>query len=507
MRKYYFKTLVIALIPVLFVRSACVTTTNDPEQLTQSMRYYLGYGGNSQAKDQLLKVIQSAKTEIVAVFNDLADTDISSALIEKANAGLKVGVGGDKRNEGNAGFQALKAQRPGKFQTYFDATTAANAEPNLNLRNTILRTRLNFNRNKHPTKPRYDARANDGRVEYNFVVADKTHCWVSTGGANSETFSSGISVVFVFQSFDICNDFYNEAQQLAYGGLFGDEGAPSFGKFRYSKTITDPNFRFRIGDLIFNIFFAPQERPLTPVITELMRAEHSIKFASRALTQDVINDVATHSSNRSHMLNVFQYKSSIPQVYGQPFSVKGIVGTEIDSLASRTAVGSPFTVAQIPYNTLMSGTCPTVNSSSVTLNFYTSDYPDDPAASLPHPTVNTQNTTSIHCDLATLQTNIANSNVFSIGKFSSILNLNVFLTDYEWRKPRLIVMSSDLRKRYYFDDGGAQDAEPKRTRDDFFPITDAFVIIIEPAGSSTSTQIFKDFNSLLDTVIAQGGSL
>jgi hypothetical protein len=68
-------------------------------------------------------------------------------------------------------------------------------------------------------------------------------------------------------------------------------------------------------------------------------------------------------------------------------------------------------------------------------------------------------------------------------------------------------MSSDLRKRYYYDDGGSQDMEPKRTRDDFFPITDAFVMVIEPAGSGTSSKIFDDMNSLLDKLIAQGGSL
>lgn len=116
---------ILALLILTTIRGACVTTTNDPDQQTQSMRYYIGIGGNPQAKEQLLKVISSAKSEIVAVFNDLADTDVSTALIAKANAGLKVGVGGDQRKRNSAGFQALEAQRPGKFQTYFDATTQA----------------------------------------------------------------------------------------------------------------------------------------------------------------------------------------------------------------------------------------------------------------------------------------------------------------------------------------------------------------------------------------------
>lgn len=504
MKNNLLKYILISTLPLIFVRSACVTTTNEPEQRLQNMNYYLGIGGNPKAKEQLLNVIKTAKSEVVAVFNDLADTEISGALIEKANAGLKVGVAGDQRNKGSAGFQQLLAQS-GKFRTYFEATAAAAAEPNPNLKNNIMRTRLNFNRNKHPTKLRYDARGFDGRVEYNFVVADKTFCWVSTGGANSSTFSSGISVVFVFQSFDICNDFYNEAQQAVYGGLFGDEGAPSFGKFRYSKSINDPNTRFRINDLIFNIYFAPQERPLTPVITELMRSERSIKFAARALTQDIVNDVATHSANRSHILNAFQYKASIPKVYGQPFSIRGVVGTEIDTAES--VVNPPFSSTTRPYNALVAGSCPTINSSAVLLPYYDGAYTEAPSPSVNTYTQSAINQTSIHCDLASLETTIADTNTFYVRKYPNVVPFNVFLVDHQIRKPRLIVMSSDLRKRYYFDDGGAQDAEPKRTRDDFFPITDAFVMIIEPAGSATDGKIFSDFDSLLNTLIGQGGSL
>ena len=249
--KYFWLPLLLA---ALFLRGACVTTTNDPDLRLQGMNYYIGLSGNAKAKEQLLKVIAGARTEVVGVFNDLSDTDISSALIEKADAGLKVAVGGDRRNENNAGFAALKALRSSnKFLDYYAATAAANAETNQNLKNKILATRLNFNRLNRSLK--FNANAYDGRVEYNFVVADKYTCWVSTGGANSSTFSSGYSIVFVFNSFDICNDFYNEAQQPAYGGLFGDEGVPSFGKFRNNKSANDPNSRFRLGDLIFNIYW------------------------------------------------------------------------------------------------------------------------------------------------------------------------------------------------------------------------------------------------------------
>lgn len=503
------KYLLAVLLPVFFVRSACVTTTNDPDQRTQNMKYYLGIGGNAQAKEQLLKVISGAKSEVVAVFNDLSDTDVSNALIAKANAGLKVGVGGDRRNKDNAGFKALSDLRSAnKFLDYFAATSAAAAEPNQNLKNKILATRLNFNGLKRDLK--HNARAFDGRVDYNFVVADKYNCWVSTGGANDTTFSTGFSIVFVFQSFDICNDFYNEAQQLVYGGLFGDEGVPSFGKFRNNKTVNDPNTRFRLGDLIFNIYFAPQEKPLVPVVTELIRAETSIKFAARALTQDIINDVASHQQNRSHILNVFQYKARIPQVFGKSFSVSGVVGTEIETSAtptpsSATSPTGPWPVQNVSYNALMTGSCPTINSTTMALPYNSESYLEDPAG--PQTQSGVINNTSIHCDLQSLQTSIADSNIFAIKKHAAALPFNVFNVDYGSRKPRIIIMSSDLRKRYYFDMGGSQDAEPKRTRDDFFSITDAFVMIIEPAGSGTDKKIFDDFNTLVSRIIDAGGNL
>lgn len=489
--------LVALMALVAFMRGTCATTTNDPDLSTQSMNYYIGLGGNAKAKEKLLSIIASAKTEVVGVFNDLADTDISGALIDRANAGLKVAVGGDRRNENNAGFAALKNLRSSnKFLDYATATSTAAAEPNQNLKNKILATRLNFNRLNRSLK--YNAEPYDGRVEYNFVVADKYNCWISTGGANSETFSTGFSIVFVFQSFDICNDFYNEAQQLVYGGLFGDEGVPSFGKFRNSKTITDPNTRFRLSDLIFNIYFAPQERPLVALVTELLRAEKSIKFASRAITQDVIADMTNHNSNRSHVLNALQYKARIPQVFGQPFSIKGVVGTEVDG--SPTAIPSPWTSYNAPYNAIVSGSCPTLNTTTINIPF------KDTNGSAVYNSGKI-NQTSIHCDLKSLQDSIASTSTAEFRKHPASLPFSVYMTDVGARKPRLIIMSSDLRKRYYYDDGQSQDAEPKRTQDDLYAITDGFVIIVEPAGTETNMKIFNDFSTLVDRLFNAGGAL
>lgn len=486
------------LSSVLCLHGTCATVTNDPELRTQNFSYYLGIGGSPKAKEQLLRIIHSAKYEITGMFNDLADTDISAALIARANAGLKVAIGGDDRNKNSAGFQALIAQRAhNKFLDYFQAITVAAQQTTPAARDRILATRLNFNRLKHPTKPRYDASPFDGRVEYNFVVADKYNCWISTGGANDETFNTGISVVFVFQSFDICNDFYNEAQQGAWGGLFGDEGNPAFGKFRNSKSINDPNTRFRLGDLIFNIYFAPQERPLVPVITELLRAENSIRFAVRALTADIIQDVTTPGLNRSHFLNVFESKARIPQLFGGNFKIEGIVGTETDFAPSSIPAGWPMTT--VAYDTLVSGSCPTINSTSIQLPYY-----DTNGVKVANTITNRS---SIHCALATLQASVNNPAVVSFRKYAGRIPFNVFTIDIGQRKPRIVLMSSDLRKRYYYDEGDSQDAEPLRTQNDFYPITDAFVMVIEPAGSTSNTKIFADFDEFITRIYNTGGGL
>ncbi len=499
MKRIFLHNIVLpALLTGLLVKGACVTKTNEADQRLQNMSYYIGYGGNPKAKEKLLGIIAGAKQEVVGVFSDLADTEISSALIAKANDGLKVAIGGDQRAENNAGFAALKAMRAqNKFLTYASATSAADAEPNLNLKKKILATRLNFNRLNRSSK--YNAAPYDGRVEYNFVVADKYTCWISTGGANTGTFDSGFSVVFVFQSFDICNDFYNEGQQGAYGGLFGDEGVPSFGKFRNSKTITDPNTRFRLADLIFNIYYAPQEKPLVPVITELLRAEDTIQFATRAMTQDIIADVVLHNANRSNILNALQYKARLPQVYGKSFKLWGVVGTETDSNLSR--VPSPWTGNyDAPYSTLVTGTCPTINSATVDLPYKDTD---GNAIFMTGRTM----TTSIHCDLKALSDSVNNTSVVDIRKHPLALPFNIFLIDANGRKPRLVIMSSDLRKRFYYDDSKSQEAEPKRTQNAFFHITDAFVMVIEPAGSTTDRRIFDDFSTLLTRFYNSGGSL
>lgn len=486
------------LCAALCLHGTCVTTTNDPELRTQKFTYYLGIGGSPKAKEQLISIINAAKYEVTGVFNDLADTDVSAALIARANAGLKVAIGGDKRNENSAGFQALIAQRASnKFLDYFEATSRAAAQTTQSAKDKILATRLNFNRLKHPTKPRYDASPYDGRVEYNFIVADKYNCWISTGGANNDTFNTGLSVIFVFQSFDICNDFYNEAQQAAWGGLFGDEGNPSFGKFRNSKSINDPNTRFRLGDLIFNIYFAPQERPLVPVITELLRAENSIRFAARALSADIIQDVTNPGQNRSHFLNVFEAKARIPQQFGGSFKVEGIVGTETDLAPS--GIPSGWSMSTVAYDTLVGGTCPTINSGSIQLPYY-----DTNGVKVANPITNRS---SIHCALATLQSLVNDASVAAFRKYAGRIPFNVFTIDVGQRKPRVVVMSSDLRKRYYYDDGNSQDAEPLRTQNDFYPITDAFVIVIEPAGSASNTKIFSDFDEFITRIYNTGGSL
>ncbi|HNA79250.1 MAG TPA: hypothetical protein PKY99_07360, partial [Turneriella sp.] len=179
-------------------------------------------------------------------------------------------------------------------------------------------------------------------------------------------------------------------------------------------------------------------------------------------------------------------------------SIKGVMGTEVDG--APTAIPSPWTSYNAPYNALVSGSCPTVNTTTLNIPFKDTNG----TAVFNNAKINT---TSIHCDLKALQDAIGSTSTAEFRKHPSSLPFSVFMTDVGARKPRLIVMSSDLRKRYYYDDGQSQDAEPKRTQDDLYSITDAFVIMVEPAGTEANMKIFNDFSTLVDRLFNAGGAL
>lgn len=505
MRKGYIIHLAI-LCSAAPLMNGCIEKPRTDENRLQRFEYRIGFPntGNPWAKERALEVIRGAKFEIVAVFNDLNDADIAQALIDAANRKVRVGVGGDQRNENQAnGFQLLKNQRStNRFLDQRTANQRALVASNQAAADEILRTRLNFNRQNRSAE--FNASPYDGRVEYNFITADSANCWLSTGGANPAAFAAGgtWTVTFFFQSNDLCRDLNNEGTQLAFGGLFGDEGAPSFGNFRNSKAQVDPNFYFRIDDLAFYLWFAPQERPSVPVINELLRAEDSIYFGARALTQDIINDIENHSANRSHILNALEYKARLPAVYGKSFTLKGVIGNESDS--NLTLVPNPTPPPEyvpVAYNTLVSGSCPTVNGTDINLPYVA----DDIGYTFQS---NINNLSSIHCDLQTLRNTVngsaTNTSALSFRRAGIALPFNTFLIDKNGRRPRIILMSSDLRRRYYYDPGNSQDAEPRRTRNDFFAITDAFVLVIEPAVPGYRRSIFDDFERLLDDFYAQG---
>ncbi|MCS6985607.1 MAG: hypothetical protein NZM25_10845 [Leptospiraceae bacterium] len=486
----------------------CSTKTRDRELRLQRYRYSIGLpsGGNPWAKEQLLKIIASAQREILAAFADLHDAEVTEALINKAQRGLAVAIAGDQRNENkNPGFAQLKALRSqdmfldqrSAFQKalQYDGNTLAGKSA----RDRILRTRLNFNRQNRSRK--YNAAPYDGRVEYNLLVADRTECWAMTGGVNPDNFVGGsYSVAFHFSSFDICNDMANEIHQLAWGGVFGDEGVPNFGLFRHNKAQVDPNTHFTIDHLRFHFWYAPQEKPIVATLTELMRAERRILFVARALTQDMIQDISAPHLNRSHILNILEYHVRKPQIYGVPFSLKGVFGNEVG--LPDTNVGSPWAPMDLNYNALMNASCPTINTQTVTYPYIDAN---GNAQTQSH-----ANRSSIHCALKTLRDSIngtdQQSGTIAIRKYPQPLPFNLFVIDHDFRHPRVILMFSDLRKRYYYDNDNSQDSEPRRTRNDFFPITDSLVMMVEPIASESPRGFFRDFATLAEFIYQVAGS-
>lgn len=483
---------------ITFGFGPCTTTTSDPEQKQQSYEYIIGTptGGNKKAKEKLLEIIGSAQKELIMGFSEFNDDDVYNAIMAKEAKGLKIAIAGDRRNENTGSFQKLKNLRPSKFRSTKTAFADAVAANNVARETEILRTRLNFNGQNQ--NARYNAAPYDGKLEYNILVADSNQCWVSTSPPTDATWDYTYSVVFVFNSYDLCRDFYNELNQPALGGLFGDEGTPSFGKFRYNKSVADPNNYFRIEDLSISVWFSPQEWPLAALITELMRSEDSIEFAARALTQDQIVDVANHAKNRSHILNVFEYKSRVPTIYNKSFSIKGVMGTEYDTNPTCVEFASNGSCSKsVNYDTLVSGTCPEINSATIDLPYWRNSTRYENTISIK---------TSIHCDLKDLQAKVNNSSILTLRKYNSKIPFNIFILDKNSRRPRILISPSDFRRRYFYDDGGMMSAEPARTQDDFFPISDSFLMMIEPINMKGRKKIFNDFSKLIDIIFQAGHS-
>ena len=449
------------LLVVFLLFTACQLDLEEQSETRslQNLTYYFTKPGEPDPanKAALLDVITSSEREIVAVFNSFTDQEVTDALLERYEAGVDIYMAGDFHSNTDAGFRRLNAQ---------DEIEIKFSDSNLD------------------TEPRRSGRVSDsrdlpprdGRVETNVLIADKRSCWVSTAPPTRGGFENSYAVSIKFLSTEICTDFFNDARLMAQGGLFSDEGgklvthandrggdedAVQFSQFSHNKGIPDPNYRFRLGEHIIYTFFAWQERPLNTLITRLLRSRNSIEFAAKAITNDVIRDRTDPTMNRSHILNAFEYKSRIPEEFDGDYSIRGVFSEELIGISD--IGGTPL------------GTAGRLDSRM-----------------------------SIHKKMNALPN-------IDLKKNAGQITFNLYVVDKGTQYAQIILLSSDLRLRYYENgfntnpDFAPMSRQVESVREDYYDITDAFMLIIEPSGNHTEQKIYNDFSGFINEIY-NGGS-
>ncbi len=417
----------------------CSTDPKDPEQSLESFEWYRG-GPTSpaaNAKTALLDVIGAADKELIVVFSSLTDTDVTNAIVAAKNRGVNVYAAMDK--------------------TAADGTSATSKSSLENASITVFT-------NKRVISPQYDATNDDGKVESNFVVADSFHCFNSTHGADTNVYTgaSVYSLSMKFKSRNICSDFQREGVQLTLGGLFSDEGLASFGDMQYNKKVSDPNTVFTLGPYRFYIYFGAQERPINPIITNLMNSKKSIRFAAQSLTQDMIINATNNTKNRSHILDTFRYKMRANDLFGAKFTISGAIGRD---------------------SNLTEGT---VDS--------TSYYFSDGAKTTLAQTLDTSLHGLIVADNALDPVSLKKYN----GASNEGLGFNLFLIDESRDNPMAIIASDDLRRRYKNDEGN--DLYFNRIYADYYNISDSVVIMVEKTGTESGEEFFADMAEFITAI-------
>jgi hypothetical protein len=348
----------IVFLAGLIFTASCRSKISE-KKLLEGVEFHLGAPGGEgdadKAREKLINMIKDADSEIGFVLNNFDDEKVAGEMVKKIGDEFTIIGSGDRARTGDSGFTTL-------------------ADNGVEIaKNTI------------------------GVVEENFFTFDHSQCWLSTGGASELTFNNSFAMFFIIKSDILCHHFYAEARQMGLGKQFSDTGEPSFGKFEHEKTKTMNVNRFYLDDFIIHLYFGAQERPLSFLFDRLLSARKSIYFMAQALTQNFVKTPVdlVHSINRSHVLNILQYKAKIPQLYGGDFILEGMLDDEL--MGGNDNCGNPPD--------------------------YDLDYP-----------------VSIHCGLVKAMGK-------NIKKYVGVepLGVNMFLIDYETDTPMLIVMSSDFR--------------------------------------------------------------
>jgi hypothetical protein len=418
---------------------ACLTDPFDEDSIVQDFSYHFSSPGTPAVKSRnaLIKTIDHAERTLHVVLSSMSDTDVADAVVNAEERGVDVYIAADKVNlddsDRNAGF--VKLQDAG----------------------------LSIQSNRRTISEQYDSSAEDGRMQSNFVVADGFFCWNSTHGADTSLWDGSANeytITLEFRSREICTDFQREGKVLAEGGLFSDEGTAAFGDFQHNKGLTDPYSSFDLQGFRFHVFFGAQERPVVALFNHLLNARRSIRFAAAAMTQDFIRDVSDRDANRSHLLNILEYKNKIDSLFGGTFEIAGVIGT--DSLLTESV---PDPAAYYLDN-------------------------EEPAATP------TQLDISIHEQLAALLGD-------DLKKETATLGFNMYILDEGTPYAKVIFSSYDMRKRFFNDP--INDLYGERVVRDYYDVSDSVTMIIEKVNSARDQSVISDFRSFWDLINDNAG--
>jgi hypothetical protein len=197
-------------------------------------------------KAALLEVINGSKATLQCAFSALTLTDISSAIIARSQAGVKVKVAFDADvRDSDTGSLALQAS--GAFVIV--ATPGDTQQGQLLYGNS-----------------------GSGVMRHNFCLADERYVWISTAPPDDTQMrlTPNVAIKAGSPQFGLARDFLREASLFSQL-LFG-----------YGKAKTDFTTKFSALDQVIAVYWGPQEDPMDVLGIELSEAKQTVDFYSTA---------------------------------------------------------------------------------------------------------------------------------------------------------------------------------------------------------------------------------
>jgi len=224
------------------------------------------------AKAALIDVIGGARVSLNCAFSALTLSDVTSALIGRARAGVQVKVAFDADVKDNDSG-SLTLQASGAFLVVTSPSDTTQSQ-------------LLY------------GNGGSAYMRHNFCLADERYIYISTAAPDDTQMRKTPNIALKFGSpqFGIARDFLRESNMFSQL-LFGN-----------GKAKTDFTTKFTALNQVIGAYWGPQEKPLDVLGTELSETKSRVDFYSTAFQ--------TTNSSKTDL--------DVPQVLGRLESAKGI---------------------------------------------------------------------------------------------------------------------------------------------------------------------------------------